>query len=672
MTDHPPDDAVPVLEDSGGPYTTADISEHVSNTRQNQLSAALSQPDDCSGKSAELIEAIEQARAESYANRDSIADQLQYEVVDVVPQDDLINSSFNGMAMMRAYILKMISDDISGFDSLQWYLEQNPEIASGFGFEDGKVPNRTTFSTQWWERYRPAFREHVRFAAARIAAKLKSHDFNLVEDIDEQIHEFLPTEPEEDTEIPDEHQIEQQTRDRVFKEYRELFNEVIDYGRGTNKRIDAEKLTEQATFTSRRNESVTGGRDVYVSEHRVTDDDYMCSEALAKPLRNYSRKLAELNYARNNALVPGETSYDWSVNPEDRDFGEGESWHKRTEHGIDKQVEMLRERGMLDRPVDICIDGTAREYHNRNDTDVEEPDGVLHRYPKYETGYAYEDITLTAIYRGRAIVLASVSKVKSDEQYQCVRYLIDRACSLVNVNNVYADSEYGTQKICSYITHCGLDYVIKKRKTRGAVKEFLAEGAEGRADWTDYEIEGADHTMHKTTLLALEKITRSVTKKGEKRKAGETNDGTSQTTLPGMNGPDEEDDEGEGDGTEVEYAAFITSLDVEARGLHPSGTGARRAETTAFGVGQLYQKRWSIETAFRDIKQNFLANPRSRCLGVRRFFFMLCLLLYNCWVLLNLIVADEMDHRDNEEIIWRKKIFIIDIHNEVFPDIEFG
>lgn len=672
MTDHPPDDAVPVLEDSGGLYTTADISEHVSNTRQNQLSAALSGPDDYSGKSAELVEAIEQSRAESYAKRDSIADQLQYEAIDVVPQDSLINSSFNGMAMMRAYILKMISDDIGGFDSLQWYLERNPEIASGFGFEDGKVPNRTTFSTQWWERYRPAFREHVRFAAARIAANLKGHNFNLVEDIDEQIHEFLPTEPEKDTEIPDEHRIEQETRDRVFKEYRELFNEVIDYGRGSNKRIDAEKLTEQATFTSRRNESVKGGRDVYVSEHRVTDDDYMCSDALGKPLRNYSRQLAELNYARNNALVPGEESYDWSVNPEDRDFGEGESWHKRTERGIDKQVEMLKERGMLDRPVDICIDGTAREYHNRNDTNVEEPDGVLHRYPKYETGYAYEDITLTAIYRGRAIVLASVSKVKDDEQYQCVRYLIDRARSLVNVNNVYADSEYGTQKICSYITHCGLDYVIKKRKTRGAVKEFLAEGAEGRADWTDYEIEGADHTMHKTTLLALEKITRSVTKKGEKWKAGQTNDGTSQTTLPGMNAPNEEDDEDEDDGTEVEYAAFITSLDVEARGLHPSGTGPRRAETTAFGVGQLYRKRWSIETAFRDIKQNFLANPRSRCLGVRRFFLMLCLLLYNCWVLLNLIVADEMDHRDNEEIIWRKKIFIIDMHNEVFPDIEFG
>lgn len=118
--------------------------------------------------------------------------------------------------------------------------------------------------------------------------------------------------------------------------------------------------------------------------------------------------------------------------------------------------------------------------------------------------------------------------------------------------------------------------------------------------------------------------------------------------------------------------SWITSFRVEARGLEPESAGPRRGEHTAFGIGQLYRKRWSIKTAFRDIKQNFLANPRSRCLGVRRFFFMLCLLLYNCWVLLNLIVADEMDHRDNKEIIWRKKIFIIDMHNEVFPDISFG
>ena len=325
MTDHPPNPSASDYEGAGGPYTTADISEHVSNTRERAISVGLSDSDDSSDRLSELID---EAREKVYDDRDSIAEVLQYETLDVVSEDSLIDSSFDDRAMVRAYILKRISADIGGFDSLQWHLERNPKIAAGFGFEDGKVPDRTTFSTQWWERYRHSFREHVRFEAARVAAKLKGHGFNLVEDIDDLIHEFLPSEPEDDTEIPEHLRIEQQTRDRVFKEYRELFNDVIDYGRGPNKSIDAEDLTEQATFTSRRNESMVGGRDVFVSEHRVTDEEYMTSEALAKPIRSYSRKLAELNYARNNALVPGEESYDWSVNPEDRDYGEGESWHK--------------------------------------------------------------------------------------------------------------------------------------------------------------------------------------------------------------------------------------------------------------------------------------------------------------------------------------------------------
>ena len=68
------------------------------------------------------------------------------------------------------------------------------------------------------------------------------------------------------------------------------------------------------------------------------------------------------------------------------------------------------------------------------------------------------------IYRGRAIVLANISKVKADNRFQCVRYLLDRAGDLLNIKAVYADSEFATERICSHITHCGLDYVMKKRK----------------------------------------------------------------------------------------------------------------------------------------------------------------------------------------------------------------
>lgn len=659
-TPPPPPDREP--RDHGSPYTDFDISDELE--RDRDVSALTSSTDGDSSLADKIAEATEKLGS----RYETVSDYIPHHNVDWVSEDDVIQSSFPGAAMVRAYILKLVSPEISGFDSLQWTLEGDADLADGLGFEPTSIPDHTTFSTQWWERYRPDFRTHVRYEAARAAARCRSFDIpistegeNLIEEFDSSVADG------EDSDIPERFRLENESRDRVFKEFSDMFDELLGYDRGPNKSIPSKDLTELATFISRRNESVEGGRDVYTKENRVTDDDYMCSEALSKPIRQYSRQLAEMNYAQNNAILPNTESYDWSLNPESRDFGEGERWHDRTEQGITEQVSMLKERGMLDRPVDVCIDGTAREYNHRNDTDVDKPDGVLHRYPKYDTGYAWEDITLTAIYRGRAIVLATISKVKADEQFQCVRYLLDRAQDLVDVDNVYADSEFGTQRICSYITHCGLDYVMKKRKTRGSVKHFLAD-AEGRADWTDYEIEGKDHTKHKTTLLALEKVSKAVTKSADERRADESADTGVQSTLPGMT-PDEGEDDDE---TEREHAAFITSLDVEARGLYPGAVGPRRGVETAFSVGQRYRRRWSIETAFRDLKTNFKAAPRSRCLGVRRFFMMLCFLLYNCWVVLNLIVADEMDHRDDEEIIWRKKIFIIDLHEQVFPDVQFG
>ena len=655
-------------------YTEFDISDELG--RHRDVSRFIrSEPDDPDGPIAKLDDTIDEAIAVLTERYDTVHDYVPYHPVDWVSEDDLIHSSFPGRAMVKAYILKLVSPEISGFDSLQWTLERDDELAAEMGFEPGKIPHYSTFATQWWERYRHDFREHARFEAAKAALKCRQYGLEISEKAEELIDEFDRRDTGEDHDLPDKYRLENEERDRVFNEFRDLFNDLLDYDRGPNKQIPAEDLTELATFTSRRNESVIGGRDVYLKENQVTDSDYMCSEALAKPIRNFSRRLAELNYAKTNAVIPDKECYDWSVNPEDRDFGEGDSWHKRTESGIEEQVEMLKSRGMLDRPVDVCVDGVAREYNNRNDTNVEEPDGVLHRYPKYDTGYAYQDITLTAIYRGRAIVLANISKVKADNRFQCVRYLLDRARDLLNIKAVYADSEFATERICSYITHCGLDYVMKKRKQGDEIKEFLEEGAEGRADWKPYEVDGEGSRAHKTTLLALEKKSKAVTKKGEQRKKKEAEDeDEAQATFTDFERGEEnvEDDADEEEEPEIERESFITSFDIEARGVNPNAVGPRREKHTAFGVGQLYRKRWSIETAFRDIKRNFKAKPRSRCLGVRRFFFMLCLLLYNCWVVLNLIVANEMDHRDDEEIIWRKKIFVIDLHNKVFPDVDFG
>lgn len=289
----------------------------------------------------------------------------------------------------------------------------------------------------------------------------------------------------------------------MFNEHSDLFDRVLDYGRAQNASITVSDLNEQATFTARRRETMVGGRDVYVKEHEVTDEDHFCAEALVKPNRKLSREFAEQRYSQHDPLPPGETRHDWVLDPEDRDFGEGSAWHKRLESGINEQVEMLQERGMADRPMDIMIDWTARGYHKRSDTDVEEPPGVHRRYEKFETGYGWEDITVTALYRGHAIVLASFSYLPENSHFQTIRYLFDRARDLVNVRNVYADSEFANQKICSYLTHCGLDYVMSTRETSKVTETVEAEMS-GTADWAPYEIVGGDHSLHKTTLFAVE------------------------------------------------------------------------------------------------------------------------------------------------------------------------
>lgn len=51
---------------------------------------------------------------------------------------------------------------------------------------------------------------------------------------------------------------------------------------------------------------------------------------------------------------------------------------------------------------------------------------------------------------------------------------------------------------------------------------------------------------------------------------------------------------------------------------------------------------------------------------------MLCLPLYNCWVVLIITVADESDHHKDEESIWPEKVFISDLHKHVLPNLEFS
>ena len=51
----------------------------------------------------------------------------------------------------------------------------------------------------------------------------------------------------------------------------------------------------------------------------------------------------------------------------------------------------------------------------------------------------------------------------------------------------------------------------------------------------------------------------------------------------------------------------------------------------------MYRKRWGIETGYRMIRK-FLARTTSKRHSIRLLYFYLAILLYNMWVLMNIVV----------------------------------
>ena len=127
-------------------YTEFDITDDLE--RQRDISRFIrTEPEDSDGAIAKLDETIDEAVAVLTERYDTSHDYVPHHPVDWVHEDDLIQSSFPGHAMVKAYILKLVSPQIGGFDSLQWTLERNSEMSAAMGFGPGKIPHHTTFAT---------------------------------------------------------------------------------------------------------------------------------------------------------------------------------------------------------------------------------------------------------------------------------------------------------------------------------------------------------------------------------------------------------------------------------------------------------------------------------------------------------------------------------------------
>lgn len=653
---------------------------------------------------------------------DDVADVIRPPLIDAVPQDDLKpRSKYDFKSMVCAWIYRLIAPS-DGYSVVSWKdlagrLNDNDDLAGNLGFGDDR-PSEKTLRTQWQTRVLPAFRDHVRYMAAECAVQAEDYELETAEDIRKNlIGEYRPDEKPEVDPIGE---MEQEIKNNAYTVQADIIQDVCSYGRDDSLEWEDNLITDTAAHMCRKNEYVQQGirrmgKDYgLITENKDGSEEWNVfrQQTFRRAIRNVEwtkvedydwdnedkygarwvppHELVDHNIARGTKREAAENV--WTIDPHDPDGGTA-TWHRRTENGIERQIEWLKQQGVISEEdvFNLRVDYTNHDYCRHSSTDSGPPIGV-HKGTHLDTGYAWKELQATIKINGRAFIIASLSYTPQNTEFQGVRYLLDRARELVNIDTVLADAEFVNAETCSYIKHCGCDYIKRKGATE-TVKETVAE-FEGRADWdSNWTLQGSGRVKtHDTTLVALEKDFRSVPepKRGdddnssditlndfvETKDPGEDDLGHKQVTLERMTEESHEDSEN------IDYFCMITSKDVDRVGIDPDEKPiGHDPEGSVWGIGRLYRDRWGVETAFRDKKNQFKAKTRSRDLGYRRFLWMIQNLLYNGWVMLNSAVSDQSPARDDDEIVVMQASYLDELDKRVlsglsldieFPDQEFG
>lgn len=331
----------------------------------------------------------------------------------------------------------------------------------------------------------------------------------------------------------------------VDKKFKEISNFLkwkvfpeLKFPRADNITYDDIEFLDLLTFTGMRNVCTTEGYNLFTE---LTDRDIPHADTLLHHVRNTDR---------------GEI-------------------YRMYEEGNEKILNLAKERGRLDREVDVAIDFTnVRYYGDKND------EMVIETKPKDGTSHAYQFATLKIVSGGEHYTLRAVPVGKFRGKKSVVESLLDYAEQVVEIRRVYADRGFFSIEILNLFEERGLRYIVPAiRNSR--VKRRMEEVE------TPYIEQYTMENNRETVTFNLVVLT-----------------------------PDDEDDDSK-----------------------PFATNCGKLEILTQNLFDLYSRRWDIETGYRVSKENFYPKTTSKNYNVRLFYFLFSQLLYNTWILTNVAVS---------------------------------
>jgi hypothetical protein len=261
---------------------------------------------------------------------------------------------------------------------------------------------------------------------------------------------------------------------------------------------------------------------------------------------------------------------------------------------IAEMVDVAKRYYSIDRHVDVAIDITYIAYYGDRDefqmsTGAPSNKSYSWCYKMATISIVGEEVKFTLGMRPLCRRLPYMPRRILVEQ------LLDIASEHVSIGTVYADAAFDSIGVMHIVEEAGLSYLIRKSSD----------------DRVDRFVDGMDHDVAVKQNHKMEKTIR-----GEKV--------TVTPTLVGV----------PSDWKEDATVTFVTNLAVS------DATKEARGRTRR--VMQRYARRWGIENSYKSIK-DFLTWTTSRNTAVRVFYFGFAVILYDMWLLVDLLIQVNLD-----------------------------
>lgn len=489
---------------------------------------------------------------------------------------------YDAPEMMRAFVYQRIAG-LDSYHALASHLEARPRIAAKLGIAGG-VPSADTFREWWKGKLDEQLRETTETVVER-HFKPALADYLL----DLGFVEGASLLDLNDADEPEPKDITPGQKQSAIEHIRPLVYDMLDFDRADN-----------------------------ASYHRT---DMLDLQAEVSREQDYVQKTVEQHWDRGEEMLTPRAYFGAVQNRS------AEEWSGVFRQVYDRQIEAAKGAGMLDRPVDVYIDETIIPFWERK---AGLPEGVRGGEQKNGTYYGYHWATISAHDGGRSVLLGSAPVQKGDKTKDTVEYLVNRASEHVNISGVFMDSGFSGADLLTWLDTEGYEFTVQYPKRGKRIKTALAQMT-GKFDTSEGYYVRAQHG--RTRLEGL-----TVVGEPDYNNVDGDFDFSTNTT---------ENQAGLGQfGGGMDFGA-VDIDDIDKR--HYQG---RRAYLTnrdidgedAEEVIRRYKRRWTIETKYRIIKQEFLGKTTSRDYSVRTFYWLFACMLYNAWVLLDVFLR--ADHPD--------------------------